>query len=118
MRLDFNAFGVTVARAAAAQPSYDSSPPSPGRVMWPRQTVSLGFIGDEPVGMHDGDPGTPPPHASPSWTRPFPRAWTRSYYGYYGGGRGYGGYGGYGGGYGGGYRYGVTPPPSPGGRGP
>ena len=74
-----------------AQPSYDSAPRSPGRVMWPRHTISLGFIGDSPVGMHDRDPGTPPPHTSPYWSRPFPDEWTRSYYDYgYGGGYGYG----------------------------
>ena len=93
-----------------AQPSYDSAPHSPGRVMWPRQTVSLGFIGDDPVGAHDYDPGTPPPHAPPAWTRPFPREWTRSHYGA-GYGYGYGGDRGYDG-------YRVTPPGWQGGRGP
>lgn len=37
----------------------------------PRRTVSLGFIGDEPVGMH-----SPPPY--PKWARPFPCHWTHT----------------------------------------
>jgi hypothetical protein len=50
-----------------AQPSYATSPPPPP----PRRTVSLGFIGDEPVGMY-----APPPE--PTWARPFPCHWTRT----------------------------------------
>ena len=50
-----------------AQPLYESSPPPPP----PRRTVSLGFIGDEPVGLYG-----PPPE--PTWARPFPCHWTHT----------------------------------------
>ena len=56
----------------------------PSRPYVPAKSISLGFIGDEPIGANGQ-----PTHYEPSWTRPFPASWTRSYYGgrgYYGGG--------------------------------
>jgi hypothetical protein len=35
------------------------------------RTVSLGFIGDAPLGTEPT-----PPHQEPAWTRPFPCHWT------------------------------------------
>ena len=43
-------------------------------------SISLGFIGDDPIGANGQTT-----HQEPAWTRPFPSEWTRSYYG----GRGY-----------------------------
>ena len=34
---------------------------------------SLGFIGDQPIGVLPD-----PPHVEPAWTRPFPCHWTRT----------------------------------------
>jgi hypothetical protein len=47
-----------------AYPSYAEPPPAP-----PSETVSLGYIGDEPLGRYDAY--GPAPHEPPYWTRPF-----------------------------------------------
>ena len=39
----------------------------------PVRSVSLGFIGDAPLGTQ-----YTPPHREPYWTRPFPCRWTNS----------------------------------------
>ncbi len=41
----------------------------------PPGSVSLGFIGDDPIGRHPTVP-----HRAPSWTRPFPSSWSSSYH--------------------------------------
>ena len=51
----------------------------------PATSISLGFIGDEPIGANGQTA-----HQEPAWTRPFPSEWTRPYYGghgHYGSGR-------------------------------
>jgi hypothetical protein len=37
------------------------------------QSISLGFIGDQPIGVEPT-----PPHREPYWERPFPYHWTRT----------------------------------------
>jgi hypothetical protein len=44
--------------------TYESPPPGVYR-----ESVSLGYIGDEPLGRYDAE--GPPPHTPPYWTRPF-----------------------------------------------
>jgi hypothetical protein len=51
-----------------AEPSYAYAPPPA-----PRKSISLGFIGDEPLGRY-----ATPEHRDPSWTRPFPCHWTHT----------------------------------------
>jgi hypothetical protein len=36
-------------------------------------SLSLGFMGDQPIGVLPD-----PPHREPAWTRPFPCHWTRT----------------------------------------
>lgn len=50
-----------------ADPTRGSAPPPAP----PRRSISLGFIGDEPVGLSE-------PPGEPSWARPFPCHWTRT----------------------------------------
>ena len=52
-----------------AQPSLQARPP----VTPIRSVDSLGFIGDQPLGMYGS-----PPHRQESWTRPFPSSWTHT----------------------------------------
>ncbi len=78
--------------------SVAAPPRDPPPVLRPA-SISLGFIGDEPLGVN----GTPR-HFEPAWTRPFPREWTGSYRGSYryGGGSRAGYSGGFGSGFHGG----------------
>jgi hypothetical protein len=62
-----------------ATPEVEAPPP-------PRpQSISLGYIGDEPLGGNGNSGAREAP-----WWRPFPPRWESDYYGYYGYGYGYG----------------------------
>jgi hypothetical protein len=59
------------AQASAFVPP--APPPEPGVA----RSISLGFIGDSPIGVEPT-----PPHREPAWTRPFPCHWTDTCWAY------------------------------------